>query len=430
MLRPRKAGDASRATTWLWALIALTLTLVAVSLVLARLAGTGHASSFIALPMTALGALMVRRARGNPIGWLLAGFGACVALYFDVGQYAVLAVRVHHDRLPLGRAAVDISSELWILVFLILPIVILLFPDGRLPRPWRRVLFAYVVVVAALAGMLLWAGAEQVSVPHLQITGQGQLANNPGTTGALVVPSTACLVAIPILWISFVVRQVQNWRRADAERREQLKWLTSGAVASLVGLASTVVLAQFQGSYVHPFLVVCLFFGLFSLPIALMVGILKYRLYEIDRIISRTVSYAILTGSIVALYAAVITLTTRAFGFSSSVAVAASTLGAAAIFNPLRLRLQRAIDRRFNRTRYDARAAAAAFAERLRTEMDLAAISDDLVAAVRATLEPTSVSLWLPGPGNGAPEPGTRVPSSIPRPAAADVRGNGLPAPQ
>lgn len=398
MTPPGKGAGAPRASPWSWALVALTLALIVVNLVLARMAHTGHGSAIVALPITALGILITRRARGNPIGWLLLGFAAWFAVYFDVGQYAVLAVRVHHGHLPLGRAAVDVSSELWTLDFLILPVVILLFPDGRLSPRWRRVLYAYAGVVFVAVAVLLAAGAEQVSVAHLQITGQGQLADNPGATGDFAVPFLLCLVAIPVLWVSFVWRQVLSWRRAGAERREQLKWLMTGAVLSLVGLTATVVLAQFSGSFVHAALVVTLVFGLFSLPLALTVGILRYHLYDIDRVISRTVSYAILTGTVLALYAAVITLTTRAFGFSSSVAVAASTLGAAAIFNPLRRRLQRAVDRRFNRTRYDAQSTVAAFADRLRAEVDLETVSHDLLVAIHATLEPSLASVWLPGP--------------------------------
>jgi hypothetical protein len=258
------------------------------------------------------------------------------------------------------------------------------------------VLYGYLLVIATAAGILCWAGAQQVSVPHLAITGQGQLVNNPGATGALVAPFVICLVAIPALWVSFVVRQVMSWRRASDEHREQLKWLTTGAVLSLIGLASTVVLAQLSGPLVHPVLAVTLAIGLFSLPVAFTVGILKYRLYDIDRIISRTVSYAIVTGAIVATYVTAITLTTRTFGFSSAVAVAASTLGTAAVFNPLRVGTQRVVDRRFNRARYDAQATVAAFAQQLRTEVDLEAISRDLLTAVRATLEPAGASIWLP----------------------------------
>lgn len=395
-------GGSAQSRSWLSAFVALTLALFIAGVVLGRLAHSGGAA-VVVLPIAALGALIARRARPNPIGWVLLGYAAWFALYVDIGQYAVLAIRVHHGHLPLGRAAVVVSSELWILDFLILPIVILLFPDGRLPRAWRRVLHAYLAVVALAVGILLWAGAEQVASSHLQITGQGQLADNPGATGALVAPFIVCLVAIPAFWVSFVVRQVVSWRRASDERREQLKWLMAGAVLSVVGLASTVVLAQFSGPAVHPALAVTLALGLFSLPLAFTVGILKYRLYDIDRLISRTVSYAIVTGAVVALYVAVITLATRAFGFSSSVAVASSTLGAAAVVNPLRIRVQRGVDRRFNRARYDAQATVMAFAEHLRSEVDLNAISRDLLTAVRVTLEPSQTSIWLPNTRDGSP---------------------------
>jgi hypothetical protein len=396
------SGGGSRRGGWLAALVAVTVALCVANLLLATLAHARNGAALAALPVAGLGLLIARKARGSPIGWLLLGFGVWWAAYFDIGQYAVLAVKVHHDHWPAGRAAVDVTSELWNLDFLILPIVVLLFPDGRLSRAWRRVLWGYLAAVILGNLFLLWAGAEQVSVAHIEVTPQGQLVDNPGATGALVPPFVVCIAAIPVFWASFVVRQVLRWRRASAELRQQLKWLTTGGVLTLVGLAATVLLAQFTGPLIHAGLVVSLLVGIFSLPVALVVAILKYHLYDIDRIISRTVSYAILTGAVVALYAAVITLTTRAFGFSSSVAVAASTLGAAAAFNPLRVRLQRAVDRRFNRIRYDARRAVAAFAERLRTEVHLDAVSHDLLGAIQATLEPSLASIWLPvraGPG-------------------------------
>ncbi len=136
-------------------------------------------------------------------------------------------------------------------------------------------------------------------------------------------------------------------------------------------------------------------FGLAALPIAIGVGILKYRLYEIDRIISRTVSYSIVTALLAGTFVGLVVLTTDVLPFSSSVGVAASTLAAAALFNPLRLRVQRAVDRRFNRARYDAEATVAAFAQRLRDAVDLDTVSADLLATVKRAVEPAHATVWI-----------------------------------
>src|SRR5271163_2236823 len=165
--------------------------------------------------------------------------------------------------------------------------------------------------------------------------------------------------------LSFVAHQVLSWRRATGERRQQLKWLASGAaitvslVAVSFAIPSTSVAGQILG------------LGLVGLPVSIGVGILKYRLYDIDRIISRTLAYAIVTGLLIGIYTGLVLLTTHLLTFSSSASVAASTLVAAALFNPLRRRVQRMVARRFNRARYDAEQTVAAFAARLKDAVDL-----------------------------------------------------------
>jgi membrane protein implicated in regulation of membrane protease activity len=140
---------------------------------------------------------------------------------------------------------------------------------------------------------------------------------------------------------------------------------------------------------------ICLVVGIFSLPVCISFAILKYHLYDIDRLISRTLSYTLVTGILVGVYAGVVTFTTHVLPFHTLVAVAASTLAVAALFNPLRRRVQREVDRRFNRARYDADKTAAAFAARLKDEVDLDSIRDDLARAVQQTLEPAQVSVWI-----------------------------------
>ena len=197
------------------------------------------------------------------------------------------------------------------------------------------------------------------------------------------------LALILVIWLSFVADQVLSWRRATGERRQQLKWLAAGAVVTVVtiavsiGVSSSRVVGEVLG------------IGLAALPVGIGVGILKYRLYEIDRIISRTMAYAIVTGLLLGVYAGLVLLATGVLGFRSSVTVAVSTLAAAALFNPLRRRVQHAVDRRFNRARYDADQTVMAFAARLKDAVDLDSVRDDLATVVDKALEPAHVSVWI-----------------------------------
>ena len=177
------------------------------------------------------------------------------------------------------------------------------------------------------------------------------------------------------------------WQMRGTRIVVQLKWLMAGSAASVIGLAGGFA---FQSGILNT---VCLAVGIFSLPVCISFAILKYRLYDIDRLISRTLSYALVTGLLVGVYAGLVLLATEVFRFHSAVAVAASTLAVAALFNPLRRRMQHVIDRRFNRARYDADRTIAAFAARLKDEVDLNSIRDDL--AVHQALEPARVSVWI-----------------------------------
>ena len=189
--------------------------------------------------------------------------------------------------------------------------------------------------------------------------------------------------------LSFVAHQVLSWRCATGQRRQQLKWLATGAAVTLVviaaslGFSSTSIVGEILG------------IGLAALPVGMGVGILKYRLYEIDRIISRTLAYAIVTGVLVGVYAGLVLLSTQVLGFHSSVAVAVSTLTAVGLFNPLRRRVQQAVDRWFNRARYDADQTVTAFAARLKDAVDLDSVRDDLAATVEKALEPAHMSVWI-----------------------------------
>ena len=332
----------------------------------------------------AVGVVVAHHQRRNPLGWLLLIFILLITTGIDAGYYAVLAYSLGHHGLPLAPVAV-VLVPLWVPAVALFPLVILLFPDGRLTsRRWRWVLWAY----AGLAGCVMTTvfrttiAAVAGHDVRLDSFGDVQSANHPpGWAVAVIVP-------IVIIWLSFVAHQVLSWRRSTGERRQQLKWLASGAAITLVSfflsqLLPTSVIGQVFGT------------GLVALPVSIGVGILKYRLYDIDRIISRTLAYAIVTGLLVGVYAGLVLLTTQVFRVHSSVAVAASTLAAAALFNPVRRRVQKVVDRRFNRARYDADQIAAAFAAHLKDAIDLNAVRDDLAGVVRQALEPAHVSVWV-----------------------------------
>jgi hypothetical protein len=187
---------------------------------------------------------------------------------------------------------------------------------------------------------------------------------------------------------------VLSYRRSSGERRLQLKWLVGGSAVAIVGGALGVPLSGNPSKIVQIVGSIGIV-AVLALPVSMGVAILKYRLYDIDRILSRTLAYAIVTGLLVGVYVGVVSLAELVLGFSSPVAVAASTLAAAALFNPVRRRVQRVVDRRFNRARYDAEVTVAAFSARLKDAVDLGAVRADLLDVVNRSLEPSHVSVWV-----------------------------------
>jgi hypothetical protein len=342
----------------------------------------------IVLMYAGVGLVVARRQPRNPIGWLLLIFTVLYVLGAGASYYAVLRYRLGHRGLPLAPVAVVLDT-LQTPSLALFPPVILLFPDGRLTsRRWRRVLWVYAALTAYAAAVTVAPAVAAVASHDIRLdtngnltnTGQlgGWLANPPGW---LIVPVLASIVLISL---SFVAHQVLSWRQATGERRQQLKWLASGAAAAIFSILLAVLLRS-------PIPLV----GLAALPVGIGVGILKYRLYDIDRIISRTLAYVIITGLLIGVYAGLVLLATQVFLFHTPVAVAAATLAAAALFNPLRRRVQLVVDRRFNRARYDADRTVAAFAARLKDAVDLDSVRDDLASVVTKTLEPVHVSVWM-----------------------------------
>jgi len=357
------------------------------------------AAVVFAVGTSLLGLLVARRQPRNPEGWLLLGVAAAVLAVLDSGLYAVLDYRMHHGRLPLGETAVFIRGGLGPPLLFVVALVILLFPDGRLTRRWTWVLWLYLAVALVAAVGIAASQAGSIAGQHILVDVNGNYTGPGNPTGALGVLANVTgpvFAVVPLFWPAFVVRQVVSWRRSAGEGRQQLKWLMAGAVIALAGV---IVISfgpsndELSGRVARD--VAFLFVA--ALPVSIGVGILKYRLYEIDRIISRTLAYAIVTGLLVGVYAGLVLLATQVLKVHSTVAVAAATLAAAALFSPARRRVQRVVDRRFNRARYDADQTVAAFAARLQDAVDLDSVRTDLASVVDQALAPAHVSLWVSG---------------------------------
>jgi hypothetical protein len=371
----------------------------------AREAESNIAGLVIVLALAAVGFVVARRQPGNPLGWMFLALAALSVLGAAAGAYAVLSYRLGHH-LPLGLAAVFLAMY-WCLLIVTFPLAILLFPDGRLPSPrWRPVLWGYLAVGACwpVSVYVVAIGAVARGDIHIVPGGDLRAVDYPGGSSAWLGRVEAVILPVlAVFWLAFVARQVLSWRRADGERRQQLKWLMSGAA---VCMAATTVIAV--GSTLDPTASPAVqtvgntvgniaTFGIAALPVSIGVAILRYRLYDIDRIISRTLAYAIVTGLLVGVYAGLVLLATQALpvSLSTPVAVACATLVAAALFNPLRKRVQRLVDRRFNRARYHADRTIAAFAARLTGALDLDTVQADLAGVVHQALEPAHVSVWI-----------------------------------
>ena len=375
-----------------WVLGGAVVVLATAAVVLSALAGqlSIHitAGVIIVLTFAGVGLLIARRQPGNPVGWMMVVFTLVYVLGAAANYYAVLFYRLGHRGLPLAALALVLGA-VQTLSFAMVPVVIVLFPDGRMPgRRWRRAVLAYAGLVAFVIALSMAAEAAALASHAVHLSPTGNLINSSHLAGWLDNPpawlSVPLLGAIVIIGLSFVGHQVISWRGAEGDRRQQLKWLACGGAVA----AASLILAAALG-------VAGLLAGLAALPVSIGVGILRYRLYDIDRVISRTLAYALVTGVLVGVYAGLVLLATQVFRFHAPVAVAAATLAAAALFNPLRVRVQQMVDRRFNRARYDADQAVAAFAARLKDAVDLDSIRDDLAGAIHQALEPAHISVWL-----------------------------------
>jgi hypothetical protein len=359
-------------------------------------ASSGSVPVWFSAVFGVVGFVVAWRKPRNPLGWAILGLAAFFALSEDASFYTVADYRLRHGGLPLGWVAL-LAQPGWAPAIVLLGLVFLLFPDGRPPSPrWRWVLWAYLAV-----GILWIASAFTLTVGaiighHLRVDPSGTLvvlgnsAHNAAWWNAV---TSVGAVVLAVCWLASLAAQALSYRRSSGERRQQLKWLLTGSAIGFVCFPFSLTSGSPSG-FLHILSIIAIVGGL-AFPLSIGVAILKYRLFDIDRIISRTLAYAIVTGLLVGVYAGVVLLATRVLPFSSSVAVAASTLAAAALFNPLRRWVQRAVDLRFNRARYDADRTVAAFAARLTGAVDLDTVQADLAGVVHQALEPAHVSVWI-----------------------------------
>ncbi|HUA30807.1 MAG TPA: hypothetical protein VMC03_18130 [Streptosporangiaceae bacterium] len=365
-------------------------------------AGTGGAltdtltTTVAVLPATAVATLLAARRPRNPIGWLMLAF--LIAGFNPSSQYIVLAYRMHHGTLPLGWVAV-VLQECWPLFLYFIAVLLWIFPDGTLPSGrWHR--WSVVLVVAGLLISLAASsqGLLAVVAHDVRLKASGDLATP--LPGVLTVLDGVVIIGALVSWVTWLAFQIPDYRRADGERRQQLKWLYSGAAIFvfwvIIGVFIVpVAMGEAPGWGTQPVVGALATLGTSALPICMGVAVLKYRLYELNRVISRVVSYTLITALLGGVFAGLILLATRVLPFRTPVAVAVATLVIAALFNPLRRRVQRVVDRRFNRSRYDAEAVVAAFTSRLRQTVDLDALRRDLVGVTDEAFQPAHVSMWL-----------------------------------
>ena len=356
-----------------------------------------------------LGALIASRRPRNSIGWIFCAVAVLLGLVSAAYGYADYALYVRNDPLPGAVLAAWLTNWIPIMaVYASACFLFLLFPDGRpASQRWRPIVWvvATVVVVATLASM--FEPGALVSFPTVR--NPLDLGETPGKV-ASVANDVTDFAAIPVFLVC-LASMIARLRRARGRERLQLKWVTYTAALTATSFAASFLaglIAAWRGVADDVFFLLGVV-GFASIPVAAGIAILRHRLYDIDVIINRTLVYATLSvvlalvylGSVVSLQRVFVLLT----GQGSQLAIVASTLAIAALFNPLRHRVQAFVDRRFYRRKYDAAKTLEAFGARLRDETDLDALNEELVTVVRETLQPAYVSLWLrPAPEGGENE--------------------------
>jgi hypothetical protein len=396
----RAAGAGRWAPRLVWLLWALTLSgLAAVFWLdqLLRRAGRpeltirAHELTYVVamVGMATVGAVLAGRRPRHPVGWLMLALGLSVTVDGLTDNYARYGLLANPGAVPAVRHLRPLGDTfaLWPAC---IGFILLLTPTGSPPSPrWRW--WARIAAVAPLAWMAATIlGAETVRFPPFYSF------PNPYFVPALVAPAVAvALPGLAITLLSVVVggaSLVVRFRRARGEERQQLRWVASAAVVAAAGIPVAVAGIAIESATVVG---VAVLGSALLLCLAIAAAILRYRLYDLDRIISRTLAWTVLTVLLGLGYAAVVLGLGRLLPDSSSLAVAAATLAVAAVFQPLRRQVQAMVDRRFNRRRHDAGRMIEAFGARLRDQVDLDTLTAEVLAVVHQTVQPTQASLWL-----------------------------------
>ena len=343
-------------------------------------------AAFMAIPV--VGFVLASRRPANRVGWIILGAGLVLGVGFACERYGQRGLVAAPGSLPEARAAAWFLNWAWQIPAAGLAFILLLFPTGRLrSRRWRPAAW-FVAAVFTL-------DAPAQVVRACRVWADPYAAASAGWYPWL---RTAILILVPAAFLVGAAAVAVRFARSCGEERLQLKWFVMAALLVVtaiipLALAPQIGLSPATASAAVSVLKVAFGLALLCLYAAIAVAVLKYRLYDIDRVISRTLAYAIVTGVLAGVYAGLV-LATQVFSVHTPVAVAAATLAAAALFAPVRRRVQRRVDRRFNRARYDADQTVAAFAARLKDAVDLDAVRDDLASVVQTALEPSHVSVW------------------------------------
>jgi hypothetical protein len=394
-------GLSTRAASWLagtmWAL-SMVLTVLSLWLLVLGLSRPNvpvypywAEGTLLAVGYSTVGAVVASRRLGNPVGWVLCSIGLSWGAYHFSSEYVTYALLAAPWSLPAAKAAAWIASWLWVPGLGLIVFLALLFPSGQLPSPrWRPFAWLSVLVVAVGTIMAAFSPGARFGLSVRNPLGIESLPNIYEQLQALM------FALIFVASVSLLVRL----HHARGVERQQIKWVAyAGALAASASLPTYTIFEAMDVRWLEMVGYVPALVGILGVPTAVGIAILRYRLYEIDLLINRTLVYGSLTAILVAHYFGSIVWLQMVFveltGQRSTLAVVASTLVIAALFNPLHRWVQAFVDRRFYRRKYNARKTLEAFSAKLRDETDLDTLRDDLVGVVRETMQPAHVSLWL-----------------------------------
>jgi hypothetical protein len=403
--RSEVGGMSRRTATWLaWSLCALSLALTALSLLLLALNRSDpnthiyeywQVDTLVPVSFSIIGAIVASRLPANPLGWLFCAAACVAAVDHFSAEYALYALLAQPTSLPAGEALAWLASWAWILYAGCIALSLLLFPNGRPPsRRWRW--------LAWLSVFLTIAGAVWVAFSPGVIGNLGSIRNPLGIEGLPSGFKPVQTIMLALLFVAALSTLVVRLRRARGIERQQIKWpaFTVVVVAGSSFLSDTAISEAIGLRWLEWAGYVIFIPALIGFPISIGIAIVRYRLYDIDILINRTLVYGALSATLALIYFGGVATTQAIFRALTGqqeqpqLAIVISTLLIAALFNPLRRRIQRFIDRRFYRRKYDARKTLEAFSAKLRDETDLDALSDDLVGVVKETMQPSRISLW------------------------------------